>query len=189
MIEAARNATPDTRWILDDIAHWAGKTADEPDLVFSNAALQWVQDHAALFPQLLNRSRKALAVQMPANLDAPAHQLMRELAESPHWRSSLSNVQQWFSHEPGFYYDRLAPRTSKLDIWQTTYIHVMPTPEAIVEWYKGTGLRPYLDAIPLERDQRRFLDEYTSEIRKAYRPQNTGGVLFPFKRLFLIAYR
>ncbi len=188
MIAAARLARPDLRWIAADIAGWK---AEAPcDLVFSNAALQWVPDHAALFPRMLAQVAPggALAVQMPANFDAPAHRLMRDLAASPSWRASFPNaIREWAVHEPAFYYDAVAPRAQRVDAWTTEYLHIMTGPEAIAEWYKGTGLRPFLDALP-EADRPRFLADYTALLAGAYPRRADGKVLFPFLRLFLIAY-
>ena len=171
-----------------DIASW---TADAPyDLVFSNAALQWVPDHGALFPRLEKQVAPggALAVQVPANLHAPAHQLMRELAASKVWSNHFpERVREWFVHGAAFYYDILAPRAKRLDLWTTEYHHVMESPRAIVDWYKGTGLRPFLDLLS-PADQERFLVEYEALIKSAYPRRADGRVLFPFLRLFIIAY-
>lgn len=189
MIAAARNAHPDRAWVQGDIASW---TADTPyDLVFSNAALQWVPDHRATFPRLAEQVAPggALAAQVPANIHASAHQLMRELATSKVWQRHFpEKVREWFVHEPAFYYDILAPRVARLDLWTTEYQHVMENPAAIVEWYKGTGLRPFLDLLS-PADQERFLAEYTALIASAYPRRADGRVLFPFLRMFIIAYR
>jgi len=188
MIAAAKQSAPERAWIVGNISTWG---ANEPcDLVFSNAALQWVPDHSKAFPHLTAQVSPggALAVQMPANFDAPAHRLMRELAGSVAWRNHFSGVvREWSVHEPGFYYDVLAPRARRLDIWKTEYLHQMDGPASIVEWYKGTGLRPFLDAL-VESDRPRFLADYLTLLTAAYPRQTDGRVLFPFLRLFIIAY-
>jgi trans-aconitate 2-methyltransferase len=189
MIAAAGKAHPGGRWVTGDIAGW---TADSPyDLVFSNAALQWVPDHAAVFPRLVRQvaAGGALAMQVPANFDAPAHRAMRELAASRTWQGRFPNkVREWFVHEPAFYYDAVAPLVSRLDLWTTEYFHVMPSTQAIVEWYKGTGLRPFLDALS-DEDQREFLGEYHALLESVYPRRADGRVLFPFLRMFLIGYK
>src|SRR5262249_37352599 len=161
---------------------------ERPDVVFSNAALQWVPDHAALFPRLLEQvaSGGALASQVPANLHAPAHRLMRELAASTEWRGEFpaGGVREWHVQEPGFYFDALAPHAALVDLWGTDYIQVMPSAEAIVDWYRGTGLRPFLDALATEADRQQFSADYLAAIREAYPSQQNGQVLFPFRRLF-----
>jgi len=150
MICAARHKSPHLQWEESDISTW---TACEPfDLVFSNAALQWVPDHHLTVPRLFGMVGPggALAWQVPANLDAPAHHLMRELAASPPWRGHFGEtVREWFVHPPHFYYDLLAPWAAHVDLWMTEYFHIVESPAAIVEWYQGTGLRPFLDRLEL----------------------------------------
>jgi trans-aconitate 2-methyltransferase len=188
MIDTARKTQPKGHWLLGDISEWA-ETGERVDLVFSNAALQWVPNHATLFPRLLARSSGAFAVQMPANFSGPAHELMREMALSPVWRESFPQLPQWHVRKPEFYYDLLAPLSSRLDLWETEYTHMMPDAEAIVEWFKGTGLRPYLDALGSGEDRERFTTEYMVGIRERYKPRPDGRVLFPFRRTFLVAYK
>jgi len=198
MIDAARRDHPETRWpnigwLLGDIAGWARDPDGVFDVVYSNAALQWVPDHSALYPALFGRVAPggALAVQVPANLGAPAHAAMRSLAASDPWRSLLppGGVREWFVHDAGFYYDRLAKTATQVDLWETEYLHVLDGPAAIVEWYKGTGLRPFLDALPSAEHRDGFLEEYLALITRAYPVRQDGRVLFPFRRLFLVAYR
>jgi trans-aconitate 2-methyltransferase len=190
MLVAARKDAPDRTWILGDIATW---TADAPfDLVFSNAALQWVPDHEAAYPRLLAQVAPggALAVQVPCNFDAEAHQAMRAVAARPAWQPHFTGgIREWHVHPTSFYYDVLAPHAARLDIWVTEYQHVMSSPAAIVEWYKGTGLRPFLDPLPDAAARQRFLDEYLEAITAAYPVRPDGRVLFPFRRLFVVAYR
>jgi trans-aconitate 2-methyltransferase len=92
-------------------------------------------------------------------------------------------------HDAGFYYDRLAGAASRIDIWQTEYLHVMDGPSAIVEWYRGTGLRPFLDALPADEDRAAFAADYLERITAAYPARADGRVLFPFNRLFVVAYK
>lgn len=192
MIDTARQERPDGTWVVGEIASWSATNEREFDIIFSNAAIQWVQDHAALLPRLFHRVAPggALAIQIPANYDGPAHRLMRELAASPPWRAWFpdGSIREWFSHDADFYYDLLAPLSARLDLWETDYIHILPDARAIVEWYKGTGLRPFLDALPQERREP-FMAEYLQLIRGAYPPRADRKVLFPFRRLFMIAYQ
>ena len=193
MIDAARRDYPDWRWSVGEISTWAAEPGEAFDVIFSNAALQWVPDHQTLYPNLFARVAPggALAVQVPANLGAPAHQAMRNLASSQRWASFLpkNGVREWFVHDADFYYDCLSAAASRIDIWQTEYLHVMDGPAAIVEWYRGTGLRPFLDALPTDGDRTAFAAEYLDWIAAAYPAQADGRVLFPFNRLFLVAYR
>jgi trans-aconitate 2-methyltransferase len=98
-------------------------------------------------------------------------------------------VREWHSSNLAHYYDVLAPHAARLDIWETTYLHILSAVEDIIEWYKGSGLRPYLEAIDSEAERQRFMSEYLAAIRPLYQPQSDGHVLFPFRRLFMIAYR
>ncbi len=169
------------------------KDVEQYDVVFSNAALQWLPDHATLYPQLFAHVAPggALAIQIPSSFDRPAHRLLREMAASIGWRKwfPTGRVRNWHAQDSEFYYDLLAPLALRIDLWQTEYFHVMPNAEAVVEWYKGTGMRPYLTAIGEDPDRDKFLAEYTEKIRAAYRPRPDGRILFPFLRIFVIAYR
>jgi len=190
MLATARKDHPNWKWIEGDIASWK---ADAPfDVVFSNAALQWVGEHRTLYPHLLGQVAPggALAVQVPANFDAPPHRLMRELGASPAWRGHFpSPPPEWHSEEPAFYYDVLAGKAARLDIWTTEYQQVMESVDAIVEWYQGTGLRPWLDALPSPAERNRFLADYRALLAPAFPPRSDGRVLFPFRRLFVVAYK
>jgi trans-aconitate 2-methyltransferase len=192
MIDAAHKSAPRHKWIAGDIAAWAEDPGAPFDIVFSNAALQWVGDHKRLFPLIMDRVAPggALAIQVPSRADIPAHRVMRELAESKTWRDHFkTSVREWFVHDTPFYYDVLAPLAETLDFWETDYLHVMDSAAAIVEWYKGSGLRPFLEALPDDAARDRFLKDYLALIAEAYPAHADGKILFPFRRIFLIAYK
>jgi trans-aconitate 2-methyltransferase len=172
------------RWIQQDIAQWAMQPEPQFDVVFSNAALQWVAGHETLFPSLLRRVAPGgvLAVQVPADVNAPAHRIMRE-------RFAGGDVREWFVHEPPFYYDLLAPHARRLDLWTTEYLHILPSVEAIAEWYRSTGLRPFLEALAGDRERERFVRDYIEGLRQEFQPRPDGSVLFPFRRLFIVALK
>lgn len=185
MIEKARTQRPQGEWLVADITDWARRPHGERlDVLFANASLQWVDDHATLFPLLLERLEPggALAVQMPSYEMAP-NRIMRELAAE----LGLS-AKEWRSHELGFYYEALKPHAARLDLWATEYFQIMPDFESIVEWYKGSGLRPYLDAIGEEAERARFLKEFGERLRPSHPDSVVGGVLFPFRRVFVVGY-
>jgi trans-aconitate 2-methyltransferase len=190
MIAAAQKEIPNAEWLVGDIAAWeADRTVD---IVFSNAALQWVPDHPVVFPRLFAQvvPGGALAVQMPADIDAAPHRVMRELAASDAWRDHFTALpREWHAEPPEAYYDILAPYATRIDLWTTEYVHVFPGVEKIVDWYRGTGLRPWLDALPDDATRARFEVAYGEAIAPLYPARVDGRVLFPFRRLFIIAYR
>jgi trans-aconitate 2-methyltransferase len=189
MIAKASASYPAMDWMTGDIGAWLDEPGERFDVVFSNAAMQWVPDHEKVFPQLLSRlsSGGALAVQMPANLDAPAQSLMRDLATQPRWCDRLAGVRNWHSHNFDFYYDAVSPHAAAIEMWASEYVARMDGVEGIVDWYRGTGLRPYLDA--LGEDSAAFLADYLELLRPAYPVRADGKVLFPFRRIFVVAYR
>ena len=190
MLVCARNDLPQVAWAEGDIATWH---ADEPfDVVFSNAALQWVPDHRELLPHLHNQVAPGgvLAVQMPGDPEAAPHRLMRELAVSAAWRGHFPGaVREWFVHAPDLYYDVLAPHAPWMDFWFTEYLHVAQDVAAIAEWYRGTGLRPYLDALGDESLRGKFVADFVAGLSGHYAPRPDGRVIFPFRRLFLLVGR
>jgi trans-aconitate 2-methyltransferase len=190
MIEAARAAHPDWKWELGDIATW---TPPAPyGVVFSNAALQWVPDHARVLPHLMFQVAPggALAVQVPAHLNSPVHQAMLAIARDPAWRDRLVAATTAVHVEtPSVYYDLLQPLSERIDLWVTEYQHVMDGPAAVVDWIRGTGLRPFLQALADDAERAEFERRLLAEAEKGYPRQADGRVLFPFRRLFLVAYR
>jgi trans-aconitate 2-methyltransferase len=190
MIKAAREAYPHEQWVLEDAASW---TADEPyDIVFSNAALQWLPDHANLFPHLLNQVAPGgvLAVQMPAHYASPLHHITLEVADDAAWRHLMEGPRNALTKKsPSFYYDALQPFASRVELWETEYYHVVNGPQSIVDWFRGTGLRPFLEALETPAQQERFLSMMLEGYTRAYPRQKDGRVLFPFRRLFIIAIR
>jgi trans-aconitate 2-methyltransferase len=188
MIERARRDHPRFGFVESDVAKWE---SDRPcDLILSNAVFQWVPHHEQLLPRLMQQLRDGgvLAVQMPRNFQSPVHQILRELATSPQWSPRVGGREPYWVHPPQFHYDVLAPVCSKVELWETEYIHILPDHEAIIEWYKGTGMRPYLE--PLTQDEQLdFIDQVRSRLLIAYPKSRDGRVLFPFLRIFLIAVR
>src|ERR1700719_114746 len=131
MLEAARAANQRASFEQREIEEWA-EHSGQWNVVFSNAALQWVPHHESIFPQLMHRVSPggALAVQMPADIHAPAHVVARELAASPEWSTRFApSPAGWQAHSAGFYYDALSPHAKRLDIWKTDYFHALPSVE------------------------------------------------------------
>ena len=188
MLERARASGVPARWTLADLAHWEAR--DAYDLVFSNAALQWLPDHEALLPRLLAAARPggALAFQVPRNGAAPSHALMRETAAEGPWAERLRGVREAAALSPEGCYDVLAPHAAALDVWETEYLHALQGEDAVLRWVSGTGLRPFLDRLEgAEREA--FRDAYAERLRAAYPRRADGATLFPFRRLFVVARR
>jgi len=189
MLAEAKPGEPDAiQWVQADLRDW--QPDREADLVFSNATLHWVPDHRALFPKLIRwiGPGGALAVQMPRSWGLASHRLMREtLAElelgSPDLRYSLETEPV---ETPQTYYTILAPLVRHIDLWETEYLQALEGPDPVLEWVKGTGLRPVLLALAGE-ERNRFLKEYGARLRIAYPPTSDGRTLYPFRRLFVVA--
>jgi trans-aconitate 2-methyltransferase len=187
MLDQARKAHPDWRWEEHDVTRW--QPAESFDVVYSNAALQWVGEHATLFPRLLKSVAPGgfLAVQMPRNLDAPSHALMRDTAEEGDWRERLRGARETIAvQEPAFYYDLLARDAARIDLWETEYAQVMESADAVLEWVRGTGLRPFVARLD-NAEKTEFERRYLEKLRRAYTTRTDGKVLFPFCRIFIIA--
>lgn len=189
MIAAAAFAYPAGKWVQADLAAFG---ATGFDLVFSNAALQWVPDHAALIPKLLELARPGgvLAFQVPLHHRSRLHELMAEVADRPAWRDRLAAAKNLLRMElPEFYYDALAPRAAEADVWVTEYLHPMDGPAAVINWIRGTGLRPYLDALADDRERDEFAAALSAEVERSYAKRADGKILFPYPRLFAVARR
>jgi trans-aconitate 2-methyltransferase len=188
MLRQARERLPGRSFVQADLVTW--NPPPGTDLLFGNAVFQWVPDHPAVLLRLLQALPEGgvLAVQMPDNTNEPALALMREVARSGPWAGKLDEAARDDLPTPSAYYDLLKPSCVHIDIWHIVYRHVMPGPEAIVEWFKGSALRPYVSALDADMGSR-FLAAYGVEIAKAYPRQFDGRVLLRFPRLFIVAAR
>lgn len=187
MLAKARDTAPDIAWIEADIDAW--QAAAPVEVLYSNAALHWLRDHDRLFPRLfaMVAAGGALAVQMPHNPDAPFQRLMEEVArDGPWWDRLAPLLRPDPVAEPGFYYDLLAPAAARVELWETTYQQVLSGDNPIVDWVKGSRLRPLLAALDEPR-RSEYEAEYAARVRAAYPRLADGHTLFPFRRLFLIA--
>lgn len=186
MVLAARRRLPGRQFEVADIARW---NADRGmDVILANASLQWVPDHARLYPHLVAQLADGgcLAVQTPDNLAEPPHRVARELALSERWRDRLGQVRHPERHDAPWYYSLLAPLCARVDVWRTTYFHVLQGHAAVVEWFKGSALQPYLALLDTHAQQA-FLDDYLRGISAAMPAFADGQVMLPFPRLFVIA--
>jgi trans-aconitate 2-methyltransferase len=189
MLCKARERLPRHQFIEADVADWSPKL--DTDLLFSNATFQWVPDHPRQLRRLLETlpAGGVLAVQMPDNTHEPANALQAEVAATGPWAKDLtSTAPRSDLLPPDAYYDLLKPFCAQLDIWHSVYNHIMATPQAIVEWFEGSSLLPYLSALDVAM-RGQFLAAYTEKVVAAYKPRVDGRVLLRFPRLFIVAVR
>ena len=158
------------------------------DVIFSNACLQWVDNHKELLPQLMNKLNTGgiLAVQMPINADEPLYRLIDETVHSKRYGFAPSLHEQNTTLPPERYFEILSGCSKDFDIWETVYYHRMPSHSALLDWVKSTRLRPYLEALE-NTDKQHFENELLSGVRKLYKPQKNGEIIFRFRRLFFTA--
>lgn len=187
MLDRAAADLPGATWMRSDLAAWRPERPS--DLIYSNAALHWLPEHAALFPRLMAGLAPGgvLAVQMPRNFGAPSHTLMAEAARGGSWRARLEPLLRPAPvATPEDYYDILAPHAASLDIWETEYLQPLTGEDPVKEWTKGTWLKPLLDALD-EPERSRFEARYAGLVAEAYPRRADGVTLFPFRRLFMVA--
>ena len=190
MLAEARARADRIEWVQADIAAFAPPVA--PDLIFTNAALHWLPAHEVLFPRLVGTlaGDGVFACQMPVSFDAPWHVLLRETAADGPWAERLARVDGVRPlASPETYYQWLAPLASDLDIWSTVYLHALEGEDPVIDWMRGTGLRPYLQALDDPGEEAAFLDAYRGRLARLFPQREDGVTLLPFPRLFMTARR
>ena len=177
---------PALQFTQADIAAWMPDSGI--DVVVSNAALQWVPGHQEMMRKWLAALRPGawFAMQVPGNFNAPSHALMRSIAASERWSEKLDGVLRGTESvgEPADYLDILLDAGCAADAWETSYQQVLAGPDPVLEWVRGTALRPVMAALGGE-DAKRFETEYAAALRKAY-PPGAHGTIFPFRRIFAV---
>ncbi len=189
MIERAKRDYPSHTWIVADASGYRSDT--KFDIVFSNAALQWIPNHIRLLDVLCNllSANGVLAVQIPQFREMPLSKAIEKAAENEQWQKKMDGCSSALTyHDYRFYYDHLADRFRSFEIWETYYLHPLASHTAILAWIKSTGLKPYLDCLQDNAETEQFEDEVLQEIKKVYPLQKNGMVILPFKRLFFIGY-
>lgn len=200
MVAAAREETAPTGSRLSfevaDLRSWA---PEQPvDVIVSNATLQWVPGHLALLPGLLEHLVPGgwLAFQVPGNEQKPSTLLRRRLADDPRFAPHLTGVADIAAHDPVAYLDALAPVVAAtggaVDVWETTYLHVLEGEDPVFDWFSGTGARPMLQALPDDAGsdgsvslREQFATELRAALRTAY-PARAHGTVLPFRRVFVV---
>ena len=187
MLAKARAESPGIDWVEADINAW--RAAAPVDVIFSNAALHWLDDHAELFPRLLGMLAPGgqLAVQMPRNDSEPGIGLVNETALDGPWRDRLAPLVRLAPvEEPRFYYDLIAPLASRFTLWETIYTQILEGENPVAEWTRGARMAPLLAALD-EPERSVFEAEYRRRVAAAYPKERDGKTLFPFRRLFFVA--
>jgi trans-aconitate 2-methyltransferase len=191
MIAAARATVPtaaNLSFEVGDVRHW--QPGRPVDVLVCNAVLQWVPGHDEILLRWADQLAPGgwLAFQLPGNFDQPSHEIVKEMARSPRWRAPLADaVLNRQAGDPADYVSLLARPGFEVDAWETSYLHVLPGENPVLEWTKGTTLRPVLSALDAEQAGA-FLREYGERVRDAYRPHSFGTV-FPFRRVFAVVHR
>lgn len=189
MIERAAALAGDRlTFVHADVAGWTPD--DAPDVIVANALFQWVPGHREILTRLAASLAPGgwLAFQVPGNFGAPSHVLLRELCRGPRWRDRLGDaVRDTPVDEPSGYLDLLAGAGLAVDAWETTYLHVLPGADPVLEWVKGTALRPMLTRLTDPAERQAFLAEYATALRAAY-PRHPYGTVLPFRRIFTVAH-
>ena len=158
------------------------------DLIFSNACLQWIPDHKRLLPELMGKLNDGgiLAVQVPCNGNEPLYRIVFEVAADPKWGFQNIALEPNGVLPPEEYFNILSACSSSFDIWETMYYHALPSHQALIDWIKGTRLRPYLNALS-EEQAALFEQEILDRTAKAYPVMENGTVILKFRRLFFTA--
>ncbi|HEY8419482.1 MAG TPA: methyltransferase domain-containing protein [Clostridia bacterium] len=189
MIDAAKKNYPYMDFRLCDASKDLTELDKDFDIVFSNACIQWIPDHERLLKNMIDllNPEGVLAVQIPMNFNEPIHIIIQELAASPKWKEYFNQKRKSNVLKPGEYYDILSEISEEFYIWETIYYHTMKSHKDILEWYRGTGLRPYLDALPSDK-KAEFENDVMVNLVERYPKQKNGDVIFRFPRFFFIAY-
>ena len=184
MIEKATAEHPDLSFRLCDVHALDGGY----DLLFSNACLQWIPNHRALLPELMGKLNAggALAVQIPINGDEPLYRIIAETTAEEKWGFRSVKLEANETLTPEEYLNILSSCSRDFDLWETVYYHALPSHQALLDWVKGTRLRPYLDALNAEKAAA-FEREILERTRRAYSVMADGSVILRFRRLFFVA--
>lgn len=190
MIENAKKSDLDVEWIIEDFNNDLAYLGNF-DVIFSNAVLQWVPDHNQVIKKSFGmlKTDGVFAAQIPYILNMDIKKVTDEVAQSDKWKRYIKDLWNFYMFTPDYYYNILCKYTDKMSLWESTYYHVMDNHEEIVEWYKATGMRPYFKELPDEKLVEEFTSDVLKIIKNKYVKQSNGKVLFPFRRVFVIAYK
>ena len=188
MIETAKKEYPNLNFMMFNAETDFSNLSERFDIVFSSACIQWIPNHKSLLNQMMQvlTDGGIMAIQIPINYHEPMHKIIKEIVRSKKWSSYFSNARCFYTLTSNEYFDILSSISSDFTIWETTYYHRMKSYSSIMEWYRGTGLRPYLSVLNKE-EQHAFEKDILCALSKVYPVQSNGEIIFRFPRLFLIA--
>ena len=186
MLIKAKELYSDIEFINLDANGDLNELNEKYDIVFSNACMQWLPNHQEILPKLMTllRPNGILAIQIPIQCEHPVHIIINQLVKSQKWNGKIV-PRQYNNLTTEEYFDVLSHISNSFEIWETTYCHRMPSYESIIQWYKGTGLRPYLEQLS-ESEANEFVNGVYIELQQRYQVQKNGEILFRFPRLFFI---
>lgn len=187
MLERARMKCKGIQFIHMDFENELERLNGTFDLIFSNACIHWIPNHNLLIPELFNRLNEegVLALQIPLQNKHPVYQWINAMCDSKEWKYKIRNKKPYHTLKEEEYYDILSSLSNDFRIWQTNYYHILDCYADVIEWYKGSGFRPYLEQLS-ENDQNRFLKEIYSFVKNTYKMQKDGKILFSMPRLFML---
>lgn len=186
MLDKAEKSYPHLKFrkcfIPDDI-----ESIENFDLIFSNACLHWIPDHKNLFPKLMSKLNRGgmFAVQMPLVQNAMFYKILNKLISTDKWKK-LRDIHIFYNLEPNETYDILSKISKNVTMWDTTYYHIVPSHSSVIDWYKGSGLRPYLDILN-QTEKSEFLSELLEMIKNNFPVQSDNSVILKMPRLFFTA--
>ncbi len=190
MVQQAQKLHPELLWHCADASKDLSHLGTF-DIIFSNAAIQWIQNQQALLFHLFSLLNKGgvLAVQVPCAINMPAYIVLKEQLETPFWNKRFTSLTaESLLHTADFYYEVLSPLTTELQLWETEYYHILNSHDDIITWYSSTKLNPYLECLSLD-ERNSFLSEYKTRLHSVYPLQKNNKILFPFTRIFFTAQK
>lgn len=190
MIEKAKSEHPDIDFMLFDASKDFNKLEGKFDIIFSNACIQWIPEHKKLINNMMSILNKGgiMAVQIPCQYEMQINTIVAQVTDSEKWRDKFSTQREFYNLTDSEYFNILSDISDDFSMWKTIYYHRLPSQESVLEWYKSTGLKPYLEQLN-DTDKAEFEKDILIKIKEKYTVQANGEVIFPFSRLFFTAYK
>ena len=190
MIEKARKDHPDMDFILFDATKDFDKLQGKFDIVFSNACIQWIPNHKSLLKNMMNilNPGGVLAIQVPNQAEMPINSIVGRVIKTAKWDGKFQNERKFNNLTEEEYFDLLSNISADFSMWKTIYFHRLPSQESIIEWYRSTGLKPYLEVLD-DTEKKEFEQDILVQVKKEYPLQKNGEVIFRFNRLFFMVVK